>query len=74
MKPYTDFEETLQALLRLCPYVSGTYKALPSVISDLCGPHKLNAKERQAALRHMDFLLRQQLLKVSHGYLNTSEP
>jgi len=46
-------------------YISGSFKALPSVISDLCGPKKPNAKEQQAALRHMDFLLRSQLLKVS---------
>lgn len=45
--------------------VTGSFNALPSIISDLCGPAKPSAEERQSVLRHMDFLLRGQLLKVS---------
>ena len=49
-------------ILWLC---TGTFKSLPSVISDLCGPSKPNAADRKRALRFMDFLLRTKLLKVT---------
>jgi len=53
------------------PYFSltGSFQALPSAISDVCGPPKRTAQQRQTALRHMDFLLRKQLLQVSSCYI-----
>ena len=48
-------------ILWLC---TGTFKSLPSVISNLCGQSKPNAADRKRALRFMDFLLRTKLLKV----------
>ncbi|KAL0040120.1 hypothetical protein WJX79_007435 [Trebouxia sp. C0005] len=42
---------------------TGSFQALPSAISEVCGPPKRTAQQRQTALRHMDFLLRMQLLQ-----------
>jgi len=50
-------------------YFTGSFRALPSAISDVCGPPKHTAQQRQTALRHMDFLLRTQLLQVSSCYI-----
>ena len=44
---------------------TGTFKGLPSVITDLCGRPKADPAEEASALRLMSFLLRKKLLKVS---------
>ncbi|KAA6421171.1 MAG: hypothetical protein FRX49_08870 [Trebouxia sp. A1-2] len=59
----SDEESTRQRLLRLHVLVEWSNKALPSAISEVCGPPKRTAQQRQTALRHMDFLLRMQLLQ-----------